>query len=283
MDIDITDVCNLKCPFCLRQSNPELIKNEFMSFNTFRKIINEGAENGLYGCKLNIIGEPLLHNDVFGMIRYAKEKGLIDVYINTNGYFLTEENCRKLILSGIDRISISFEGYTKDVYEKYRVGSNFERVVNNIKTLQKIKKELDSEKPKIRVQTVLLPELEKDIDNYIKFWEKIVDEVGFLDYQPRIEHEENIFVNSDWCCSQLWQRMGILVDGTIIPCNHDEKKLMSLGNVKDTKIKDAWHSNKMDVMRMQHKMGMSNILNSCKNCYLRQSEVLKEIKNDSGC
>jgi len=276
LDIDITDLCNLKCSFCLRQSNPELIQNKKMRLSLFRKIIDEGSRNGLYGCKLSIIGEPLIHEHIFSMIKYAKENGLIDVYFNTNATLLTEDVAHKLVESNLDRLSISFEGYTKDVYERYRIGSNYSKVLNNIKRLQYVKKELGVNHPKVRVQTVLLPELKDSIGEYINFWKPLVDEVGFLDYQPRIEKKK--VMQTDWECQQLYQRMGILVDGTIMPCNHDERKLCALGNAKDSSIKDAWHSHKLGLLRLQHKIGASHLVGCCKDCYLRQSEILKEKK-----
>jgi radical SAM protein with 4Fe4S-binding SPASM domain len=279
LDIDITDICNLKCSFCLRQSNPELIQNKKMSFNIFKKIIDEGARYKLYGCKLNIIGEPLIHPKVFDMIKYAKKKGLIDVYFNTNGYFLNDENARKLIDSGIDRISLSVDGYTKSMYEKHRVGSSFKKVVSNVKNLRRLKKIMNIDYPKVRIQTVLLPKIKIKLRQYIDFWKPMCDEIGFLDYQPRVEKSKTL--KSKWYCSQIWQRIGILVDGTIIPCNHDERKIMSLGNIRDTTIYDAWHSLNLHVMRLYHKTGYSHSVPSCKICYLRESEILKERKNDS--
>lgn len=274
LDIDITDICNLKCPFCLRISNPEVIKNEKMPFDMFKKIIDEGYVNGLFGIKLNIIGEPLIHDQVYEFVKYAKDKGLIDVYFNTNATLLTKEKGKKLIESGLDRLSISFEGSSKDIYEKNRVGANFEQVVRNIKNFQLLKKELNVTHPKVRIQTVLLPELEPIIEDYKRFWIEIVDEIGFLDYQPRVE-KKNEILKGDWACPQLWQRMGILVDGTIIPCNHDEKGLSKLGNVENTPIKEAWHSDKLESLRELHKKGKAHKGPACKFCYLRYSEVEK--------
>lgn len=278
LDIDITDICNLRCPFCLRTSNPELIQNKIMSFDTFKKIIDEASKKGVYGIKLNIIGEPLIHPHIHKFIEYAKKKEILDIYFNTNGKLLNKKIAKELIDIGLNRISISFEGYTKEVYERYRVGSDFDTVVNNIKEIQALKNKLSVSHPKIRIQTVLLPELKKDMDNYVSFWKDIVDEVGFLDYQPRVDKRDVLI--SDWSCSQLWQRMGVLVDGTIIPCNHDERKIMELGNIDTTSIQDAWHSNKIDYMRMLHKKNKSHIVKSCRNCYLRNSEIMKEENNE---
>ncbi len=78
-----------------------------------KKIIDEGADNGLYGAKFNVRGEPLLHKEIDKIVYYAKKKGLIDVYFNANALLLNEEMCKRLIDSRLDRISISIEGYTK--------------------------------------------------------------------------------------------------------------------------------------------------------------------------
>ena len=279
LDIDITDICNLRCPFCLRISNPEVIKNEKMSFEMFKKIIDEGSKNGLYGVKLNIIGEPLIHEKVDDFVSYAKKKGLVDVYFNTNATLLDKEIGKKLINSKLDRLSISFEGFTKDVYEKNRVGSKFEKVLSNIKNFKNLRGEMGVDYPKIRIQTVLLPELQAIIQDYKNFWLEIVDEIGFLDYQPRVEEKNDVIIG-DWACPQLWQRMGILVDGTIIPCNHDEKALSKLGNIKNTSIKEAWHSDKLNKLRKLHENSEAHKGNSCRYCYLRWSEVDKLKKGD---
>jgi radical SAM protein with 4Fe4S-binding SPASM domain len=265
IDVDITNVCNLKCPFCSRQVLKRK-ENKFMNFDIVKKIINEGSQNNLYGIKFNILAEPLIHPQLIDFVKYAKDKGLIDVYFNTNATMLSEDMSEKLIKAKLDRISISFEGCSKEIYEKYRVGATFEKVVQNIKNLQKMKMKLNSETPKVRIQTVSLPDI--NISEYKNYWFDVVDEIGVLKYQPRTEILRCF--KSDWICPQLWQRMGILVDGTIIPCNHDEKGLLSLGNIKDTSIKDAW--NLVNLIRHYHKAGNAHLLPACSNCYLRRGE-----------
>src|SRR3990170_5316515 len=75
--------------------------------------------------------------------------------------------------------------------------------------------------------------------------------------------------------SSVWQRMAIWWDGTIMPCNHDDNGLISLGNVSKTTIRNAWHSEKMNYIRETHKKGMAHEIPACDGCYLRDSEILK--------
>jgi len=278
IDVEVTSACNLKCPFCATTFRENMIKKGFISFDIIRKIIDEGRENNLYGVKFNIRGEPLLHPQIHDFVKYAKQKGLIDVYFNTNAMFLTEEISRKLIGAGLDRLSISFEGYTKEVYERHRVGANYETVLSNIENIQSLKRNLGVEHPKIRVQTVMLPDIESTFEEYKKFWAELADEVGFLDYKEMKDKKKNMQYN--WACPQIWQRMAIWWDGTILPCNHDDDGLIALGNLKEITIKDAWHSEKLNKIRNAHKHGEAHNIPACDGCYLRDSEIVKSIEKD---
>jgi radical SAM protein with 4Fe4S-binding SPASM domain len=271
IDIESTSVCNLKCSFCY---NRERINGGFISFDLVKKIIDEGVCHGLRGVKFNFRGEPLLHPQIHEFVKYAKDKGLIDVYFNSHGLLLDKIIAEKLIAAGLDRISISFEGFTKQVYEKHRIGSNFEKVVDNICNLVELRKFLNVSYPKIRIQTVAIPELAGLYEQYRDFWlAKGVDEAAFLDYKDMKNKHRGI--RADWACPQLWQRAAVMWDGTFLPCNHDEEKLIALGNVKSDSIRDMWRSARLNEIREKHKAGLAHMIAGCDGCFLRDSEINK--------
>ncbi len=273
IDIEVTSVCNLRCPFCSTTYRDNFIKKGFISFDIVKKIIDEGAYNGLYGVKFNYRGEPLLHKEIVDFVRYAKNKGLIDVYFNTNAMLLDRDIARKLIDAGLDRISVSIEGFTKSVYERYRVGASFEKVLFNVIALQEEKRKMGVQHPRLRIQSVLLEELKDKIKEYRAFWAKIADEVVYLDYKEMKERKKGL--SFQWACPQLWQRMQVWWDGTIVPCNHDDEAGLNLGNIKDTKIATAWNSALLNKIRDKHKNGLAHEIPSCDGCYLRDSEIRK--------
>lgn len=279
IDVEVTSECNLKCPFCATTFRSRKIPKGYMSLNTVKRIVDEGSDNNLYGVKFNIRGEPLLHPQIHEFIEYAKQKGFIDVYFNTNAMFLSEEMSWKLIESGLDRLSISFEGYSKEVYEKHRVGSEFEIVLKNIGNLQSLKKKMGVQHPKIRVQTVMLPDLKDTFEEYKKFWSDRADEVGFLDYKEmKIKKRGGQY---PWACPQIWQRMAIWWDGTILPCNHDDDGVIAVGNLNEgVTLKQAWNSEKLNNIRDLHKNGMAHKVSACDGCYLRDSEILKLMEKE---
>ncbi|UCB56994.1 MAG: radical SAM protein [Candidatus Omnitrophota bacterium] len=283
LDIETTNICNLHCPFCATTfKNWGPYKKGLLDLSLFKRIIDEGADNGLCSVKLSLRGEPLLHPDIAEMVAYAKKRGIIDIYFNTNGTFLDENKINQLIDSGLDRISISFEGISKEVYQRYRPGAEYESVVDNIKKLRQIRDKRNLPHPKIRIQTVLLPELREAFTEYVGFWEKIADEVSYLDARketPKDKHKGGI---ADWACPFLWQRMVILWDGTILPClmhGVDNFSLMSLGNVKELSIKEMWQGKEVFRYREIHRLGQSHKLEACERCSYRAMELEKlEIK-----
>lgn len=278
IDIEVTNACNLRCVFCATTFESKDIEKGFIAHETFKKIIDEGADKGLYGVKFNIRGEPLLHPKIHEFVRYAKQRGLIDVYFNTNATLLTEEIAGRLIDAGLDRLTISFEGYTKGVYEESRVGANYESVLKNIETLKALKKKLGVKNPRTRIQMVLLPGLESIIEGYRDFWMGRVDEIAFLDYKEM--RNKRFGMCYPWACPQLWQRMGVWWDGTILPCNHDDLGLLSLGNVQEISIKAAWNSKELNACRDKHKLGLAHLVLACDGCCLRDSEITKLMKLD---
>ncbi|MBN1161356.1 MAG: radical SAM protein [Dehalococcoidales bacterium] len=279
LDIESTNACNLRCPFCaVTSKNWGPYRKGFMDMGLYKKIIDEGATNGLCSMKLSLRGEPMLHPKLLEMIRYAKEKNIIDVYFNTNGTLLNESNINGLIDAGLDRISISFEGTEKTFYEQCRVGAKFEDVMANIKLLRKIRDKRGVSYPQIRMQTVLLPELEKSFPQYVEFWQGIADEVAYLDYRHESADDDHRGLVADWSCPFLWQRMVVLWDGTILPClmhGVADFNLMSLGNVKETSIKESWKSQQSNHYRELHKSGNAHKLEACDRCSYRAMELEK--------
>jgi len=274
MDLETTSACNLRCPFCASTQNERLSKGR-MDFDLYAKIIQEGAKKGLCAIKYNYRGEPLLHPRLVEMVALAKQVGILDVYFNTNGALLTPAIAQGLIEAGLDRISISFEGFEKDFYERQRVGAVFEKTLENIEMLRQMKKKLGRKNPLIRVQTVALPELQGKLDQYNAFWKDRVDEVAYLDFKD-VQHPAKGVVSS-WRCPPLWHRMCVTWDGRILPCHHDDRHELELGNARDMTIEEAWKHPRLTEWRRQHIEGQAHCISACDGCVLRDSEIKKTL------
>jgi MoaA/NifB/PqqE/SkfB family radical SAM enzyme len=124
-----------------------------MDFQLFKKIIDEIAGK-VHDVNLFHRGEPLLNSDLIPMIAYAAENG-VKTRIHTNATLLNKELDRDIILSGLDLISFSFDGYTRETYEKNRIGAKFDESLANIINFLNVKKQLKSKKPYTVIQVIV--------------------------------------------------------------------------------------------------------------------------------
>ena len=277
LDIEATSLCNLRCTFC--DKLPVLRKDQLglIEMDLYRKIIDEGSEYKLWGLKLSYRGEPLLHPDISRMVAYAKKKGVLDIYFNTNGILLDAKMGQKLIDAGLDRISVSVEGTDPKKFEKARIGAKFDVILKNVETLRLLKKKNNVLHPLIRMQTVLYPGL--DLELYKSFWMSRCDEVAAVDYKDGAKRQTGL--DYEWGCPQLWQRMTIEWDGTIHPCNNDDSGLMPLSNVKKNSVYECWHDNRIDEIRQLHRNGKSCKVKACDGCPWRTAQIQKLLSNST--
>ncbi len=275
LDIEPTNACNLLCPMCPRTvliEDKEKKKNfniGSMKLETYKKIIDEAVEIGVYSIKLNWLGEPLVHPNIVDMVSYAKEKGIEDVMFNTNAALLTKEMSRKLIEAGLDKLFFSFDSPYKEKYEEIRVGAKYEETLDNIKYIVKLRSELKKDIPLTRVSMVLMEENKDEYEEFIELFKDIVDVVAYVEYRDPIGKEgREIHEDNGFACSQLWQRMFISWDGDCIVCCADNEKGYSVGNIHENRIKDIWKNEKYNAIRNNHRIGHWYNINVCEKCDL---------------
>jgi len=163
--IEITEKCNLRCIMCA--ANKKIKREKEMSYDLFKKIIDESCECGLQIVTIGSIGEPTMHKDLPKMLKYIQEKK-INIELITN---LSRPLNEDLIdaIRRLDKLTISIDGATKETYEKIRVNANFERTISNLKEVAKAKK--DSQY--ITINYVIQKENYREIPKMIKLLDSI--------------------------------------------------------------------------------------------------------------
>jgi radical SAM protein with 4Fe4S-binding SPASM domain len=115
-----------------------------MSFEQFKYIVDQFPRLAWIG--MTGIGESFLNPDFMKMLRYIKSKSVtVELYDNFN--FTTKDMIKELVDLGVERIYISLDAATKKTYEKIRVNGNFDRVIENVKTLFEYKRKKKSKYP----------------------------------------------------------------------------------------------------------------------------------------
>ncbi|MBD3670066.1 MAG: SPASM domain-containing protein [Gammaproteobacteria bacterium] len=277
LDIEATSHCNLLCTMCPRT---EMVEQGVFwdvgkfDFDKYKTLIDEGVKNGLCSVKYNYLGEPMMNKQLFDMIKYAKDAGVVDVMFNTNATALTEKNARKLIESGVDKLFFSFDSPYRERYNEIRIGADYDKVLNNIKRFHEIREEMGSIKPFTRISMVLMKDTEDQWEDFKALFDPIVDAVAYVDYMDHgIQKSDRNVVQfkqdkKSFCCPQLWQRMFVHPDGVVTPCCLDASRELVMGNVNENTASEIWKNEKYTEMRELHASGRINEIPTCARCPL---------------
>jgi len=271
IDLFAVDVCNLKCPMCPRQGF--IPGKGYMEFSLVKKILDEASQFGLCAFNFAGLGEPTMYPDIFKVIRYAKDSGVIDVNMHTNGTRLNPAFNRQLLDSGLDRLIVSLDSADKEHYEKIRVGASFEKVCAGVEDLVKQRNAHPQTRMHIKANFIEMNEKDPTEKNtFISYWKDKVDRIAILRYldcqtgDETLFHKESYEQDDTFCCPELWRRLIILSDGTATLCPRDMKKNNIIGNIHEQSISDIWTGDKMQQVRNLHRQGCFKKISSCSHC-----------------
>lgn len=240
--LEITNICNLKCPFCIQNQRP--LKT--MSEQEFKIVLKKLERHTKY-LYFHLMGEPTMHPQINEFIDIASKNFYVN--ITTNGYLINKlkdnQNIRQVNISlhsFDERYHKSLESYMNDILE-------------TIETLEK--------------KTYISLRLWANNKNT----EKVLDYLS-KNYQTKIEYQDgkkrttlegNVFLNFDnefvWpdeerniekqngMCYALRDHIGILVDGTVVPCCLDSKGSIPLGNIFTSTLEEIINSKRYQEMK----------------------------------
>lgn len=281
-----TTSCNLRCPECPSGLRAFTRPTGMLQKNFFRDTIDQLSGDLLY-LIFYFQGEPYLNPDFLEMVKYASQKGIYTA-TSTNAHYLNDANARRTVESGLDRLIISIDGTTQEVYQQYRVGGKLEKVLAGARNIMKWKKELNSKTPFVFFQFLVVKPNEHQIEDVKRLAAEIgVDDVRFktaqvYDYEQdpnnliptldkysryrRNEKGEFAFKNSlQNHCWRLWHATVISWDGLVVPCCFDKDAQHTLGDLKGRSFKEVWHSDDYVNFRRQILQSRKNI-DICANC-----------------
>jgi len=288
LNIEIVYGCNLRCEFCAHSRPDRNIKNQTcrgkrLSFDQYKRIIDEGRERGLRSVALNGFNEPLLQKDIADYIRYAADAGILEVSLHTNAVLLTEEMSRSLLDSGLNIIMFSIDAFSCETYDQIRKGGDYDTVVQNILRFLELKKRSQQTLPLTRASFVMTRINAHEIDDFVAFWDEhtdyvmlqgfcntFIDEPGYDDIEDRYRLEDQPFET----CHLPWQRLSIAADGAVLPCCGYFGLEMPLGNIDDNSLHDLWHGPQMQQLRRI--VNAADCPSSCRKC--RRSAVGRDYR-----
>lgn len=253
--LEITNICNLDCSFCPKNSRPL----KFMSLDDFNYILDKIKDytNYIY---FHLMGEPLIHPQVNEFIAIATKKNF-KVNITSNGYRIDIIKDNK----NIRQVNISLQAYSPK-YQK----SLDEYLKNIFLTVDNLLLTNTIVNLRVWQDNIYTKEILKRISNHyntsINGNTKIKDNL-YVDFAPSFiwPDEENDYENIQGSCRGLIDHIGILVNGTVVPCCLDYNGKLALGNIFTTPLEDTLKSPKAQNMLNGFKNNLK-VQKMCQHC-----------------
>lgn len=269
--IEITNRCNLNCSFCSinKKEKKELNLAEFE--HILKNI--DAYTDYIY---LHVKGEPLIHTNFYEILKLCKKYNK-QVNITTNGSLL-KYRIDDIINSNVVRqINISLQSLKTDNYlidilnsvNKLLYNTNIQIVLrfwaleNN--SFTKLEEEIIN-------NIITYFDLNRDIKNNIinEFNIKLLDRLYLNKEEKFIWPDlENDYYEEKGTCYGTRTHLGILSDGTIIPCCLDSNGIINLGNIFNSSFDDIINSDKLKniVTSFQNNKACEEL---CKHCSFKE-------------
>lgn len=259
--VEITNACNLKCPFCL----PLKREKKYMNTEDFQKVIFQIKDytNYIY---LHILGEPLLHPNLYEILNICKDNKVF-VNMTTNGTLIKDKKDILLNSKALRQLNVSLHSWGQ-FDEKSQI-RYLDELISLIKTLEKedyFYLSLRFWLGNNQLQNMALSYLEDKLNIKISSDTKEISRNVFLSFSdqftwPSEEKEPSEFV----MCHGIKDHIGILVDGTVVPCCLDGNGEINLGNIFNNNLDEILNSDRylkmlkaFETRQMQEKL--------CLNC-----------------
>ena len=280
-----TTSCNLRCPECPSGLRSFTRPTGMLAPTLFRQTLDELGSR-LWYLIFYFQGEPYLHPEFLDLVAYASRKGVYTA-TSTNAHFLSDANARRTVESGLDRLIISLDGTTQEVYEQYRIGGKLQKVLEGTRNVVRWRKALNKRTPRIIFQFLVVRPNEHQLADAQALAQALgVDDVWFktaqiYDYQhgspliPTIDYYsryanngngtyrlKNKLVNGCW---KMWHSCVVTWDGKVVPCCFDKDAAYRLGDASHTSFGQLWRGAKYQGFRQALLRGRDQV-EMCRNC-----------------
>ena len=260
VQIESTNICNAKCVFCPRDDMHR--RQGIMSVELFRKIVDECVELGITHVRMHNYGEAFIDKRLVEKVRYAKQQGIKEVGMISNGSLITDQIARGMIDAGLDAINISVDASGKEVFESTRVGLKYDKVIGNIERLVRLRADSGKRRPKL-ILSFVRQNNSADEQAFIEHWRAIADKIHVTDlhnWAGTLNKESDV----NYPCYRPWLTFTVLWDGRVSLCCADFDGKTILGDLNTHSIAEIWNAEPYRDVRRQHlESGGPDICRAC--------------------
>lgn len=269
--IEPTTACNLRCPQCPSGLRSFSRPTGRLDKSLYEHMLDELGPQ-LWYLTLYFQGEPYLNPDFTNLISLASKRNIFTA-TSSNAHFLNDENARKTVESGLNKLIISVDGLSQETYEKYRIQGYLAKVEEGLANISRWKKKLNRPDPQVIVQFIVMKHNEHEVPR-VRSWAKKfnVDEVQLKTAQIYDHHNGSEFIPGDEKyarygesenglykiknklldhCWRMWHSCVITWDGRVVPCCFDKDAKYVMGDLKEASFSEIWNGDKYNNFRKQ--------------------------------
>ena len=236
-----------------------------LTLSEIQKIIDECKKIGVFSISLGTESEMLMYKGIDAVITYISDKDFEDFWICTNGLLLDDRKVDLILDSNVTRLLISIDAISPETYMKVRGKGYFQLMANIFNFLNKREKK-KLKLPVFRVSFVKYNLNQNEQKRFVQFWNRISEEV---DIQPLIDIKNVDDLKHDTIenpyCNYPESMIYIKWNGDFKPCCSEFCKHLTIGNIRDMSVSEAWNSAYMNNLRNQFR-GEKRLNRACINC-----------------
>ena len=278
--IELCAECNLNCAMC--HHNTMVRPKGVMPLSLFKRLADQIAEHApKTELWISFCGEPLLEPErLLEVLRYAREVGLKNVNLNTNGMLLTPEWAGQIIDTGLKLVVFGIDGFSKEVFESFRMLADRDTVYANAEHFLKRRDAIGNGGPEVQVQFIYMDGNEHEFKPLRDHWlarGAVVKARRQLSWGGKLDTMLNVPKDKRIPCPWALTMMHVFWDGRVPRCPGDTEGDEGFGNAWEDSIIDLWAQ--LGVYRDKHLARQFDELpESCQTCTDWMTGSAKRIK-----
>lgn len=286
MMVELSNACNHACIFC---ANPHMTrKAKRIDSDLLYRVMEQARQGGVEEIGFYTTGDPFIHKDLDKFTHRAMELGFRYIYISTNGALATPSRAKAVIDAGMNSIKFSINAGSRETYKLIHGEDDWDLVITNLKFISEYRRSLDRPLA-LFVTCVVTDPMRHEVDAFKTLVSPFVDEVTFV--ECGIQSGQMISAQAllsggsmppaadNSICPMPFNRVHVTCEGYLTLCCVDYQNYLTVGDLKNQSIREAWDSAQAKDARRRHiERDLAGTL--CGNCWQGRLDQVKPLNPD---
>ena len=278
--VDTVTACNHRCQYCYTLDLTGH-RTQLMSLEDFEKVAQRLFPYA-YSVALSCAWEPTMNKRLADFIRVAARYEVPYLHFVSNGAYLTDEMMEAMVDCGVDRMAVSIDAATPELYEHIREVNDLERVLGNLRKLRDLKKARGVTKPVVNINWTAFEENADEAVVFVRKYNDLFDTFWFWHLLPRMRNTVNSFhrMERDRFFNVVGQLRELLGDRLTSNEYNEDRSNKPLGtcnrSLENIRVEP---SGEVEITCSKHKLDGNIYVDDFADIYARNEELFEKLYN----